>query len=130
MAAVNWQKFQASGADFALESAVGVLIYQMGLAAATIFAVIVLLIKEAPFGKNSANPRDIIILGLATVAVNGIFQEEAYTSYSCGMFALFSAIIVANGYRTTITQANATARSLTRILSGRAGHEMGFGQPS
>jgi hypothetical protein len=100
---VRWDLFQRVGADFALESAVGVLIFQMGVAAIAIFAVIAYLLKQAPFGVKGPQRRDIIFIALATVTVNGIFQEEAYTTYACGLFTLLCAVTVANGYRTAAT---------------------------
>lgn len=100
---VRWDVMQRFGVDFAVESAVGVLIYQMGIAAITVFAVVAYLLKEAPFGVNGPQRRDIALIGLATVTVNGIFQEEAYTSYACGLVTLLCAVIVANGYRAAST---------------------------
>jgi hypothetical protein len=100
---IKWDSLQHFGADFAVESAVGVLIYQMGIASITVFAVIALLLKDAPCGVKGPQRRDICLIGLATVTVNGIFQEEAYTSYACGLFTLLCAVIVANGYRTAST---------------------------
>ena len=118
MQRVNWEQFQHTGATFALESAIGVLVYQMGIASAAIFAIIVYLIKDAPFGLKKAAWRDIIFLGLATVTVNGIFQEEAFTSYSCGMFTLFASIITANGYReSALFAGKAAAARLPRVRS-------------
>ena len=103
-AGFNWQKFQASGASFALESAVGVLLFQMGVASAAIFAVFIMLLKMAPFdmppyGKRIPHRHSLILLGLATVAVNGVFQEEAYAPTAAGLFTLLAAIIIANGDR-------------------------------
>jgi hypothetical protein len=107
-AGVNWQAIQAGGAaDFGLESAVGVLLYQMGVASLAIFAIYFLLLKMAPFGTladHSLMPRryDIMFIILACVAVNGIFQEEAYTPYAAGMITLCCGILVANGRRAII----------------------------
>jgi hypothetical protein len=100
---IDWIALQHYGADFAVESAVGVLIYQMGVASITVFAVIILLLNDAPFGVTGPQRRDIALIALATVTVNGIFQEEAYTSYACGLFTLLCAVIVANGYRVAST---------------------------
>jgi hypothetical protein len=115
---INWEVLQHFGADFAVESAVGVLIYQMGIASITIFAVIVLLLRDAPFGDKGPQRRDIALIGLAAVTINGIFQEEAYTSYACGLFTLLSAVIVANGYRAATTWA-ANQQRLSAYLPRR-----------
>lgn len=101
---VKWQKFQHVGADFALESAVGVLFYQMGAAAFALLAVFARMIAKAPLGKitpSGVRPdrNDILLLALATVAVNGVFQEEAYSPTGAGLFALLVAVLIANGSR-------------------------------
>jgi len=107
---VRWEAFQQFGAEFALESAVGVLIYQMGLASIAIFAVIAFLLREARFGAKGPERRDIIFLALGAVTVNGIFQEEAYAPYACGLFTLLCAVIVANGSRAAVTYARSRRR--------------------
>jgi hypothetical protein len=116
---VRWDLFQHVGADFALESAVGVLLFQMGIAAVTIFAVIVYLLKGAPFDAKEPKRRDIIFIALAAVTVNGIFQEEAYTTYACGFYTLLCAVIVANGYRTA-----ATYSQIRQRIWGNLGYRM------
>lgn len=99
--ALHWGQVQRFGADFALESAVGVLIYQMGVAAAAVFSVIVCLLWAAPLNENKPTLRDIAFIALAAAAVNGVFQEEAYTPYACGLFTLFAGVLIANGFRST-----------------------------
>jgi hypothetical protein len=102
---LKWQDFQHFGStDFALESAVGVLLYQMGIAAAAVFAVIMMLLKKLPFGVFTSRgvlPKrsDLLFIVLAAVAINGIFQEEAYSPYAVGLMALFCGILVTNGRR-------------------------------
>ncbi len=118
MPGVNWERSQHMGAtDFAMESAVGVLLYQMGIAAAAIFTVFFILCKMAPFGSPSRGilqpqRRDILFVALMSVAVNGFFQEEAYAPYAAGLYAMLCAIIVANGRRNYI-EAKRPIRSLT-----------------
>jgi hypothetical protein len=94
---VNWaDTIQKRGADFAVESAVGVLIYQMGIGALAIFAVFASLLKAAPFLKRKPQGRDIWFLALATVLVNGVFQEEAYAPTAAGLISLICAVVVMN----------------------------------
>jgi hypothetical protein len=122
---VNWQRSQHMGAtDFAMESAVGVLLYQMGIAAAAIFAVFIVLCKMAPFGSSNRGlrlpqRRDILFIALMVVAVNGVFQEEAYAPYAAGLYAMLCAIIVANGRRSH-SVANGRERSLMPRASTQA----------
>lgn len=100
----SWQHFQAGGVSFALESAVGVLFYQMGVAAASVLAVFFVLLSYAPFQTQAAGTRlrnrhALMFIVLGTVAVNGVFQEEAYAPTAAGIFTLFCAVIIANGNR-------------------------------
>jgi hypothetical protein len=97
-AGVNWQQIQQTGADFALESAVGVLFYQMGVASLSVFAVFVALLLMAPFNRIESRHLLMFIV-LATVAVNGVFQEEAYAPTAAGVFTILCAVIIANGDR-------------------------------
>jgi len=103
--ASDWEKFQhAASADFALESAVGVLLYQMGIAALAVIGVFFVLLKMAPFGRRVPRygivPRrsDIMFIALMAIAANGIFQEEAY-SYAATMLTLLCGVLVVNGRR-------------------------------
>jgi hypothetical protein len=96
----NWaNSIQKRGADFAVESAVGVLLYQMGIGALAIFAVFGSLLKAAPFLRRKPQGRDIWFLALATVVVNGVFQEEAYAPTAAGLISLICAVVVMNDRR-------------------------------
>ena len=101
---LDWQAFQQSGADFALESAVGVLLYQMGVAAVAIYAPVLLLLKQGLAGLSAGasrlpgSPRlaDFVFIGVAVTLANGVFQEEAYSPYILGVLLLFGGVVVAN----------------------------------
>ena len=104
---VDWSTWQKTGADFALESAVGVLIYQMGVAAAAVYVPIVELLRrgfrrrEAAMWKargqrRGPQPSDLLLLGIGVTLANGFFQEEAYSPYALGLLTLFGGVIVAN----------------------------------
>jgi hypothetical protein len=43
--------------------------------------------------------QDMLFIAVATVMVNGVFQEEAYAPVSAALLTLICAIIVANGER-------------------------------
>ena len=98
-----WQKMQAAGAaDVGLESAVGVLLYQMGIGCVAVFAALVALLRAAPLGTaryGRAKSTDLLFIGLWIGLTNGVFQEEAYSPYAVGLLVLFCAILVANGRR-------------------------------
>lgn len=98
-----WQKVQNAGAaDVGLESAVGVMLYQMGIGCVPVFAALLALIRAAPFGAafgRGAVPTDFLFIGLAICIANGVFQEEAYSPYAAGLLVLFCSVLVANGRR-------------------------------
>lgn len=98
----KWETFQHDGAaDVGMESAVGVLLYQMGVGCAAIVAAIVVLLRSGPFGVawRKPNPTDLLFIGLCVGLVNGVFQEEAYSPYAVGLLAMFGGVLVANGQR-------------------------------
>ncbi len=101
-----WEKMQHAGAaDVGLESAVGVMLYQMGIGSVAIFAALIKLLQKAPFGTSSrpgAAPTDLMFIGLWVGLTNGVFQEEAYSPYAVGLLVLFCAILAANGRRQSI----------------------------
>ena len=98
-----WQKVQHAGAaDVGLESAVGVMLYQMGIGCLPVFAALLALIRAAPFGAafgRGAVSTDFMFIGLAICIANGVFQEEAYSPYATGLLVLFCSVLVANGRR-------------------------------
>ncbi len=104
---------QSAGADFGLESAVGVLIYQMGIGSLAVFAVFFCLLKAAPFLRHKPQGRDIWFLALATVIVNGVFQEEAYAPTAAGLIALVCAVVLMNARRQAVSLSSLASRGLT-----------------
>ncbi|HJS83962.1 MAG TPA: hypothetical protein VJ779_00700 [Acetobacteraceae bacterium] len=111
--------FTSAGADFAVESAVGVLIYQMGLASIAVFAMFVALLRAAPIGlavirngraRMTTRRQDVLFLAMAMVVVNGIFQEEAYAPYAAGLLALLCGIVIANGTRPSLIRSPVSRR--------------------
>ncbi len=101
--AKKWEEYQHSGANVGLESAVGVLLYQLGVGCLAIIAAFVTLLRSGPFGIKWRKPKatDILFIGFGIGLVNGVFQEEAYSPYAVGLLALFCGILVANGQRSS-----------------------------
>ena len=98
----KWQKAQATGStDVALESAVGVLLYQMGIGVAALIIAIGAVLRAAAFHVRGRRPQrtDLLFIGLCVALLNGVFQEEAYSPYAAGLVALFCGVLVANGQR-------------------------------
>ena len=98
----EWQEFQHRGAaNVGLESAVGVLIYQIGVGCAAMIAAIIAMLRSSSLGVAGREPRltDLLFIGMCMGLVNGVFQEEAYSPYAVGLLALFCGVLVANGRR-------------------------------
>lgn len=99
-AGIDMAELQNSGAEFGLESAIGVLLYQLGLGLLAHFVALGALLAAARprNGWRHARPRDTdaIFIGVAMTMVNGLFQEEAYTTYALGAALLFAGTLVAN----------------------------------
>ncbi len=98
----KWQEFQHRGAaNVGLESAVGVLIYQIGVGCAAMIAAIIAMLRSSSLGVAGREPRltDLLFIGMCMGLVNGVFQEEAYSPYAVGLLALFCGVLVANGRR-------------------------------
>jgi hypothetical protein len=107
--------FTKLGADFALESAVGVLFYQTGVASIFMFAVFIGLLYAAPFGELRGGRvvpvrRDILFFAIAMIMVNGIFQEEAYSPYAAGTIMLLCSVLIGNGRRPSAIYSTLTRR--------------------
>ncbi len=79
--ALDWSKFQHEGAtDTAYESAFGVMLYQLGIAAFAAFAFYAWLIRTAwrLYAATHLPTLAFVVGALSTILVNGLFQEEAY----------------------------------------------------
>lgn len=79
-AAIDWSKFQHAGtADTALESAVGAMLYQLGVAAFPVLLVYLWVARVAWRVHKSLQAPALAMAtsAIAVVLVNGLFQEEA-----------------------------------------------------
>jgi hypothetical protein len=79
-AAIDWEKYQHEGAtDIAVESAIGVLFFQMGVAAAAVLAIYGFVARVAwrLYRAFRAPTLAFATVSIATILVNGLFQEEA-----------------------------------------------------
>lgn len=89
---VEWNDFQRYGADQALESAVGVLMYQMGIGAAAVMYSLWIPFR-ATIGEFR-RPVGLVPIALAVVVVNGLFQEEAFSPYALALLTLFVGVLL------------------------------------
>jgi hypothetical protein len=87
----EWNDFQRYGADQALESAIGVLLYQMGIG-----TVVILYGLWVPFRatiRDFRRPVGLVALALAVATVNGLFQEEAFSPYALAVLTFFAGVL-------------------------------------
>ena len=80
-AGIDWSKYQHEGAtDIAVESAAGVLLYQMGIAGIAVIAIYLWLAKTAwrLFQSLRAPALALTTASIPIMLVNGLFQEEAW----------------------------------------------------
>jgi hypothetical protein len=103
MSSIDWAQSQHLGhTDIAVESAVGVLLYQVGVFGMLILAVLGWI--AAKLWKLYRRTGDRLhaagALGLLTIAVNGIFQEEAlFAPLALGMLAALAGLMLGRAYR-------------------------------
>jgi hypothetical protein len=100
---INWSQFQHLGeTDIALESAVGVLLYQMGIGGIVLLGVLVWLALKLWTLHVRSNDRLLAVgaLGLLTIIVNGIFQEEAlFAPLALGLISALAGLLLGRAYR-------------------------------
>ncbi|MBA4782617.1 MAG: hypothetical protein H2045_05300 [Rhizobiales bacterium] len=101
---LKWSDYQAAGrTPIAIESAVGVMLYQMGIAALAYFGVCIwLAFKVVKLAANTGQSLHLAAgFALLTVLVNGIFQEEALFSPSAlGLIIALNGMILGAAIRT------------------------------
>jgi hypothetical protein len=103
MTTIDWSRSQNMGStDVAVESAVGVLLYQMGVAAIALLALLIAVVVI--LWRNYLRTRDrtpaALALGLLTITVNGIFQEEAlFSPLALGLMLALCGTALGRDYR-------------------------------
>jgi hypothetical protein len=99
----DWSRSQQLGhTDVALESAVGVLLYQMGIAGLVILGVLfwIVLMLWRHYRLTGQSLFAAAALGIAAITVNGIFQEEAlFAPLALGLMCAFGGLMLGSAYR-------------------------------
>jgi hypothetical protein len=100
---VDWSAAQQAGAvDGAVESAVGVLLYQMGVAALVplaFYAAIALVVWRL-YRASGLLPQALAAFGILITLVNGIFQEEAlFAPLAMAMFMCLAGLAIGHALR-------------------------------
>jgi hypothetical protein len=95
-AGIDWSKYQHEGAtDIAVESAAGVLLYQMGIASLVVIAIYLWLAKIAwrLFQMLRAPALALTASSIVIMLVNGLFQEEAwFAPLALGLILAFAGL--------------------------------------
>ena len=102
MTRANFSLFQGYGADFALESGLGVMLYQIGIGAIAFFIFYWKLWKSVwdATGFFASEPRLIVIpVVLAFLFANSVFQEEVFSPTGWGLWLLLSGLLLARRWR-------------------------------
>jgi hypothetical protein len=124
VSAFDWSKSQQLGhTDVALESAIGVLLYQMGVAGLVVLGVLfwIVLALWRHYRLTGERLYAAAALGTAAITVNGIFQEEAmFAPLALGFMLGFAGLMLGGIYRSP-QQRTAARRVAVRQL-GAAAH--------
>ncbi|MFT6212602.1 MAG: hypothetical protein ACJARD_000728 [Alphaproteobacteria bacterium] len=98
---VDWGEAQRNGLDYGTESAIGVLLYQVGIAT-FIFLYLYMFIVQHFFKQSPENGYQVrfyaLPIALLFLMINGIFQEEAYSPYALGLLSLIVGVVIATPY--------------------------------
>ena len=123
MSTIDWSKSQQLGhTDIAVESAVGVLLYQMGIFGAVLLAVMAWLALKLwrVYARTKDRLFTIGACSILTIMANGIFQEEAlFSPLALGMVLGLAGLLLGRAYRAADTGAIELGGSAPR-LSQRA----------
>ncbi len=100
---IDWSQSQHLGhTDIAVESAVGVLLYQVGIFGILILVILGWIVTRLWKLYRQTDDRlyAMAALALITIGVNGIFQEEAlFAPLAFGMLAAYAGLLLGRGYR-------------------------------
>jgi hypothetical protein len=102
-AAIDWSAAQAAGAvDGAAESAVGVLLYQMGIAAAVPlwFYFMVGITAWRLYARSGILTQGLAGFGMFIILTNGLFQEEAlFAPPALGLVTCLAGLVIGSAVR-------------------------------
>jgi hypothetical protein len=112
VAAIDWSRSQSLGeTDVAVESAIGVLLYQMGVAGIAVVGVLGWIVAKlwTAYRRTSDQLYAAGALGVLVITVNGIFQEEAmFAPLALGIMGAFAGLLLGTAYRAVPDRGDAT----------------------
>lgn len=110
----EWNKAQEMGSfEGAVESAVGVLLYQMGLAALPVLAYFVEVARQAwrRYARSGLLHQGLAAFGILVGLVNGLFQEEAlFSPLALGLMTAFAGLVLGAAERVETREARSGGR--------------------
>jgi hypothetical protein len=113
---IDWSAAQQAGTmDGAVESAVGVLLYQMGIGALAPLGFYLAMGLKAwrLYASSGLLTQGLTGFGIMVVLVNGIFQEEAlFAPPALGLLLTLAGLVIGNQIRTQTTAGTATGINL------------------
>ncbi|WP_298352566.1 hypothetical protein [Rhodoblastus sp.] len=131
---IDWSKFQREGAaDVAVESAVGVMLFQLGVAAVAAFAFYAWIARTAlSLFEHARAPALAFATGaIATTMVNGLFQEEAYFApLALGLVMGLAGLSLGAADRALAARKPQGAPAPRLRVSQAAGNGAGFSRPA
>jgi hypothetical protein len=99
----EWNKAQATGSfEGAVESAIGVLLYQMGAAGLLVVAYYLDVALRAwrRYARSGLLHQGLAAFGILVVVVNGLFQEEAlFSPLALGLMLAFAGLVLGSAER-------------------------------
>ncbi|MDK9697127.1 MAG: hypothetical protein OEL76_12100 [Siculibacillus sp.] len=108
----EWNKAQEMGSfEGAVESAVGVLLYQMGAAGLLVLAYYLDVARAAwrRYARSGLLHQGLAAFGTLVVVVNGLFQEEAlFSPLALGLMAAFAGLVLGAAERVDAREARST----------------------
>jgi hypothetical protein len=108
----EWNKAQEMGSfDGAVESAIGVLLYQMGAAGLVVVAYYLAVARDAwrRYARSGLLHQGLAAFGTLVVVVNGLFQEEAlFSPLALGLMLAFAGLVLGSAERVETREARST----------------------
>jgi hypothetical protein len=124
MSSINWTQSQHLGeTDVAVESAIGVLLYQMGIGGILLLGLLawVALRLWRLHMRSGDRLAAVTALGLLTMAVNGIFQEEAlFAPLALGLLACIAGMLLGRAHRGEEASSGGVRQSGAQAFAARA----------
>ncbi len=108
----EWNKAQEMGSfEGAVESAVGVLLYQMGAAGLIVLVYYLEVARQAwrRYARSGLLHQGLAAFGTLVVVVNGLFQEEAlFSPLALGLMLAFAGLVLGSAERVETREARST----------------------